>query len=104
MIRFNFTLMSFGRDIGETGFDWCFDKKLSENKSFEIQISKFAISELLNVSLDLHWWGTDHAGPELYIHLLGLYLGIKVYDHRHWNWEEGRWYRAGEETWMDQID
>jgi len=100
MFRFSFCLFRFGKDIGETRWDYCLDKRVIENKSFELQASLFPAHAVLDFQVDLHWWGGDHAGPEIILHLMWFYLGIKLYDHRHWNYEEGRWYRDGEETWM----
>ena len=67
------------------------DVKLSENKNFEIQISRFERSHLMDVAVDLRWWGQDHQGPELDLNLLGYMFNVKIYDSRHWNWEKNRW-------------
>lgn len=67
------------------------DVKLSENKNFEIQISRFERSHLLDVAIDLGWWGRDHAGPELDLNVLGYMFNAKIYDSRHWNYDEHRW-------------
>jgi hypothetical protein len=74
--------------------DWSF----TSNKSVELQISKFTPHELVNCSVDLHWWGNDHAGPELDLNFLGYMFNFKIYDHRHWNYEENRW-----ETYEDTL-
>jgi hypothetical protein len=81
------------------------DVKLSENKNFEIQISRFERSHLMDVAVDLRWWGQDHAGPELDINILGYMFNMKIYDSRHWNYENNRWQtdaeaQAQEEEWL----
>lgn len=67
------------------------DIKLSKNKNFEIQISRFEARELLNVNMDLRWQGQDHAGPELDVNVFGFMFNVKIYDSRHWNYDEHRW-------------
>jgi hypothetical protein len=65
--------------------------KLSKNKYFEVQISKFDTAHLFDLHLDLNWNGTDHAGPALDFSIYGYYFMIDVYDHRHWDYEHYRW-------------
>lgn len=78
------------RDVGQKDYV-DFEKQLSKNKSFELQISKWSgMSNFLVLRLDTHWFGGDHAGPEIWIEVFGYCLIAKVYDHRHWNYEEGR--------------
>jgi hypothetical protein len=67
------------------------DVRLSSNKNFEIQISKFQADNLLDIAIDLQWWGRDHAGPELDINVFGYMFNVKIYDSRHWNYDENRW-------------
>jgi len=39
-------------------------------------------------------WTTkcDHAGLDIQLSLLGLCLHFNFYDHRHWNYQENRYY------------
>lgn len=69
---------------------------LTKHKNFEIQISRFDPCDLVNVSVDLRWWGSDHQGPELEINLMGLMFLVKIYDSRHWDYTEN--------TWIDPLD
>ena len=39
---------------------------------------------------------TDHAGPSIEITVLGVLFGISIYDYRHWNRAENRFYFDGE--------
>lgn len=67
-------------------------------KALSVQVSKFEASELFSFMVDLNWRGSDHAGPKLDIGMLGLNFMIDFYDTRHWNYEQNRWYKHGEET------
>lgn len=64
---------------------------LTSNKSFEIQISRFDAYHVFDVGLDLRWWGSDHAGPELEISIWGFTFMVKIYDHRHWDIDQHCW-------------
>ena len=39
----------------------------------------------------------DHAGVNLELGLLGYEIHATIYDNRHWNLDEERWYRYNEE-------
>ena len=67
------------------------DRKLTTNKNFEIQISRFEARNLVDIRLDLRWWGSDHQGPEFEIEVLGFFFNVKIYDSRHWNYDANRW-------------
>jgi hypothetical protein len=82
----------YGRDI-----------KLTENKNFEIQISRFEASDLLNLIIDLRWWGQDHAGPEFDISMFGFMFNVKIYDVRHWCYEAHRW-QTGAESQLEMSE
>lgn len=64
---------------------------LSTNKSAEIQISKFNCDRLIAITIDLHWWGDDHAGPMIDLNFMGYMFNAKIYDHRHWNYDHRCW-------------
>lgn len=83
------------------------DIKLTKNKNFEIQISKFSNRDILDIGVDLRWQGSDHAGPELDINVLGYMFNVKIYDSRHWNYKEGRWQtdeeaKAEMDEWLEE--
>lgn len=65
----------------------CLDKQLSKNKSLEIQLSYFGLRAARSIFNFVCRWTlrTHHAGPLLSIDLFGFYLGICIYDHRHWD-------------------
>jgi hypothetical protein len=65
---------------------------LTKNKSAEIQITNFkSFQTVFDFLIDLHWWGSDHQGPDFRVETLGVMFNIKVYDHRHWDYETHRW-------------
>jgi hypothetical protein len=41
----------------------------------------------------------DHAGLSIDLELFKFDFGLKIYDGRHWNEEEDRYYIAGEDEW-----
>jgi hypothetical protein len=70
---------------------------VSENKSIEIQISKFGIGyTVLCFDLRVRTF-TSHAGLTLELGILNRNLIFSFIDNRHWNYEEGRYNREGEE-------
>ena len=66
-------------------------KRLSKNKSFEIQIFRSSPYDLLSFRLDLCWRGEDHAGPSLDLCVYKYRLNVRIYDHRHWDYDTGNW-------------
>jgi hypothetical protein len=64
-----------------------FNKQLSKNKMFELQVSYFGIRESRSLFNFVFRWTVrrHHAGPALYIDLLGLYFGVSICDCRHWD-------------------
>lgn len=96
MIYLNFSIQNPWRPQAEAESKDYFYKHwtLSEKrqKSAELQISKFAqANDLLQIRLDLRWWGEDHAGPKLEIDLWKFFFSISLYDHRHWDYENNCW-------------
>lgn len=69
---------------------------LTTHKNFEIQVSRHQPDTILEIGLDLRWKGLDHAGPELDINVLGFKLIMRIYDGRHWNYDDHRWYTQEE--------
>jgi hypothetical protein len=100
MIFFKFQIdnpwFSPQEDFTDKNYYWK-NVKLSENKNFEILLSRSEARDILDLNIDLRWWGQDHQGPELDVTLLGFMFDVKIYDSRHWNWEKNRW-QTKEET------
>ena len=70
--------------------NWEYDKKLTRYKHFESQYC-YCKYHIFLLSIDTSWRGEDHAGPELEVCLFGYTARYKIYDTRHWNYEQGRW-------------
>jgi hypothetical protein len=69
-----------------------------KHKFWEFEVLKD--SELISAEFSLTH-RQDHAGIKLGIGLLGYSASFTLYDSRHWNDEEGRWYVYGEEQDWD---
>jgi hypothetical protein len=88
--------MKFGRNHLSWGWG---DIIIAPNKSFEYQFSwggstptfhPFELSFLITSK-------RDHCGPSVTFGIMNLFwMCLKVYDHRHWNNKEDRWYNPGE--------
>lgn len=70
---------------------WDESFKISKNKSFEIQIAYFDWRNIFSVELCVACSGYDHVGPSFTMTVLGLFLNIALYDHRHWDHETNDW-------------
>lgn len=92
MIKFTFLVKNpWAKDVYLSVFNY--DKKLSKNKSFEAE-HFYCNYHLVYFSFDTSWRGEDHAGPELELGLFGYSAKYKIYDHRHWNYKIGDWYKS----------
>jgi len=69
---------------------WQKDISISKNKTFEIGFYRYAW-DLFELSVDLRWAGSDHAGPSFEINLLGYTARIGISDNRHWNSTTNSW-------------
>ena len=101
MIRFHFTLKNpFPVAYKNCNFDQIdyleFDRSLTKNKAFSIQITKWAPTNLFSIGLDTCWFGQDHGGIGFDIELFGYFLNVNLYDKRHWDWENGCWEKYDE--------
>ena len=105
MIYFNIKIQNpwfYPKDDFKSTNYLCWDKKLTNNKNFEIQISKFEPHELFLFKVDFRFWGSDHQGPSFEIDLFGYLFNIQIYDRRHWNWDEDRW-QTDEEAKIEEY-
>lgn len=64
--------------------------KISKNKYWEIESYRYNWY-WIDLEFEWKWYGYDHAGIELGIGILGYYILLKLYDHRHWNTELNDW-------------
>lgn len=80
---------SHSEDSPKNYFNW--NKKLNENWSVLIQICQWRINKLFEIEIDTHISGSDHAGPELLIELIGFMIHFKIYNNNHWDYENNKW-------------
>lgn len=92
---FNFTLRianPFSKDWGGTN-DWFYHNlKLTTYKNFEIQIGNWTnLINLFEVECDITPSGRNHAGASFNLTILWFYFMVKVYDSRHWDYDNKMW-------------
>ena len=64
---------------------------LLKNKYLEVQLDKFK-DGWSYFELSLKWTRkTHHAGISFTFEIMSYFLGIDIYDNRHWNYEEEKW-------------
>ena len=83
--------------------NWTFgDIKLTENKAFEWEF--LADNKSGNEFLLSFNDKGDHAGFCFRVKFLNYYVSFTLYDKRHWNWKEDRWYYPGEEQFEKEDE
>lgn len=77
---------------------------LTKNKTLEVEFDSTNTYSWFDFSFVLTK-KSDHAGLYITLSLFKLELRIQIYDNRHWNYEENRWYLNGEEysKWLDEL-
>lgn len=80
-----------------------YTKNISKNKAYEFQTSYYN-RYWFAATIDLQWYGEDHAGPELELCILGYTFRCKLYDKRHWNYDEGRWMTEEEQAFEFSLN
>jgi hypothetical protein len=63
---------------------------LSKHKHWEVEAFK-DLRKILGVELSLSWRGKDHAGVEIGACLLGRDIALRIYDTRHWDYQNDTW-------------
>jgi hypothetical protein len=69
---------------------FCYYISISKNKNIETQLI-YTNSTFFKIELDFSLIGKDHAGIYFEINVLGYELCLKMYDSRHWNYENWCW-------------
>jgi hypothetical protein len=68
---------------------------ICENKYAELEV--YRDSSL--VAVNFNWTiRQSHAGLDVELGLFGYCIHFNIYDNRHWNYTEGRWYKYDEEN------
>jgi len=98
MFRFYFALKNpFKRARIEQKDYIEYDRKITTNKSVEVQFSRWEAYNIFEFSFDTIWFGQDHGGIGFDIEVLGYYFSAKIYDIRHWDYENHCWEEYEEE-------
>lgn len=89
MINFSFRIAN---PFKHTSFQsiWQQDISITKNKTLELGFYRYAW-DLFELSIDLRWWGHDHAGPSFEINIFGYAFRLGVCDTRHWDHEKDDW-------------
>lgn len=69
----------------------CFTKLIAPNKTFEFEIYRSNLYDLFVLVIDTAWKGEDHAGPKIFVEILGYTVSIVIRDTRHWNDDTNNW-------------
>ena len=64
--------------------------KLFRNKYWEAEIYLYT-PNILGISIDTSWRGSDHAGISIELILLKYTFCVKLYDSRHWDYDNNCW-------------
>jgi hypothetical protein len=97
MITFNFKISNpWSKSWATTNNFLLTDYRISRYKRLELQVSHWSnLGEIVSIHLDtdgLGWSSMhDHAGPSFDLTILWFYVSVKLYDNRHWNYDNNRW-------------
>ncbi len=68
------------------------EKKITKNKAFTIEISKFTHAfYLFGIDFTISFPGVSHAGIRLDLMFLKYGIYLELFDVRHWNYEDWKW-------------
>lgn len=87
-LSFNIKNVFYRKTNFKNLFNW--SKLISKYKVFEIEVCRYNYF-LLDVSISTCCSGSDHAGPEVEIGAFGYSMSLKIYDTRHWDYENNCW-------------
>jgi len=65
-------------------------KPISKNKNIELELL-YTNFTLFKLEIDLHFIARDHAGVLFELNLFGYEGSFKIYDSRHWDYENWCW-------------
>ncbi len=67
------------------------EKLITKHKAIEFGVFKYSYS-LFEFNLDTRFRGSDHAGPEFGLSVLGYEIRLAMHDTRHWDYDKDCWY------------
>jgi len=92
MFRFHFALKNPFKRARIEQVDYIeYDRKITANKAVEVQFSRWEAYNILEFSFDTIWFGQDHGGIGFDFEVLGYFFSAKIYDIRHWDYENNCW-------------
>lgn len=91
MLYLNFSIYNPFRSKYEVKHFFYWSKRVTLNRTFEIQFSKFERFKLFELELDTRFRGRDHQGPSLTINVYGYDFSLNLHDNRHWDNDENDW-------------
>ena len=68
-----------------------YDRKITANKAVEVQFSRWEAYNIFEFVFDTIWFGEDHGGVGVSFEVLGYFFSAKIYDCRHWDYENHCW-------------
>ena len=89
-LQINFNIKNFWKKSNYFNNVFFWHKRLSKNKSMEFEVIESS-DNLFNFELEIVFSGKDHAGPSIVLGILGLDVGVRIYDHRHWDYQNDNW-------------
>ena len=89
MINFSFSIANPFK-FDEFQNRWHRAWAVTQNRTLEIQVYRYAYN-LFELSLDLRWWGSSHAGPRFELGIAGWTLDISLPSNHHWDSETQDW-------------
>jgi hypothetical protein len=75
--------------------------KIYKNKYWELETYLTTFISIFYFSINWSIKG-DHAGFSINIEIFKWAFSFKIYDNRHWNWNENRFYLENEEDYEDR--
>lgn len=68
---------------------FCRSGKITEHKAWEFEICRYSY----DIAKIYFQWSvkSDHAGPSLELCLFGYGVEVKIYDTRHWDYDNNCW-------------
>ena len=98
MFRFHFALRNPFKSARVEQKDYIeYDRKITTNKSVEVQLSRWQAHNIFELSVSVIPYGEDHGNIGFDIELFGYFFAAKIYDIRHWDYENHCWEEYEEE-------
>lgn len=93
MISFRVAISNYFTKVADTAIKNIFvrSKRISKNKTFEIQIAWCPPTYLTELDIDLNWTGSSHAGPSVHFEIYKFMVDVRIFDIRHWDYQNSTW-------------